>query len=311
VTYYLADNLDITGGARYSAANQFYWVSPGISIFQPIPGRSLTPDSSSSATYLATLRWRPTDHINTYARAASGYRPGGPGISQDPTASKSFEPDTVWNYEVGVKATSTDNAYSVDFAVYHINWKNVQIDRYDSFGIPFTANGGNAKVDGVELEVAAHPIRGLTLRLNGAYTNARITQADPASTVATGAQAGDSLPLTPKGSLAGLADYSFHITPVYTGSFGATIAYQGNRHSSFPCASNDIDVEIPPYTTVDLRTGLSFGRISVQVRGENIFNAHGISTISSFRESPTNTIYPSFATYIRPTTISLSVGTTF
>jgi outer membrane receptor protein involved in Fe transport len=310
LTYYIVDNVDITGGVRVSHNHQEYAQSPGITILQPTPGRQLPEVSDTSETYLATLRWRPTDHIDTYARAASGYRPGGPGVSQDPTAPATYQPDKVWNYELGVKATSADNRFTGDLAVFQINWNDIQIDRYDAFGLPFTVNGGKAKVDGVELDLAARPIPRLVMRLNAGYMNARITEADPAATIATGAKAGDPLPLSPKTTAALLGDYTLPVSSQANVTFGASLIYQSSKQSSYEGSPSDPNVEIPSYTTVDLRTGFNVGRVDVQLRADNIFNEHGIATISSYKVL-NNPNSPTWISYIRPATLSLTVGMTF
>jgi outer membrane receptor protein involved in Fe transport len=310
VTFYLRDNVDVTGGFRYSTQDQNYAQSAGITILVPTPYRALPEVSDNAKTYLATLRWRPTDHINTYLRAASGYRPGGPGVSQDPTAPQTFKADTVWNYEAGLKASSADYRFSTDIAVFHIDWKNVQIDRYDANGLPFTDNGGKAAVDGVELDLNARPLTGLNIGFNAGYTNARIKQADPRATAATGAAAGDQLPLNPKYTAAVLGDYSFLIASGTRASFGGTIKYQGEKHSSYPGSPSDPDVLIPAYTSMDLRAGINMGRVDIQLRCDNLFNKDGIGTISSYKVLG-NPNSPTFISYIRPRTLSLSVGTSF
>jgi hypothetical protein len=92
--------------------------------------------------------------------------------------------------------------------------------------------------------------------------------------------------------------------------FGATARYQGNKHSSYPGSPSDPDVEIPPYTQIDLRGGLSFGRVNILLRCDNVFDVKGITTISSYKVLG-NPDSPTWITYVRPRTFSLSVGTSF
>ena len=310
LTFYITDNLDITGGIRYSDNEQSYTLDPGINVLVPDPGRGLPKVSDTAETYLATLRWRPTDRINTYLRAASGYRPGGPGISRDPTAPTEFDADTVWNYEVGVKASSSDNRISGNFAVFHIDWKDLQIDRYDLNGIPFTDNGGKAEVNGLEFDLSIRPFSGLVVGFNGGYTDAEMKKIDPLATAATGASKGEALPLTPKYTSALLGDYSFPVGADRVMSFGGTLKYQGKKHSSYEGSPSDPDVEIPSYTTVDLRAGLSLGRVDIHLRCDNLFNEDGIATVSGFKIL-NNPASPTFISYIRPRTLSLSLSTSF
>jgi outer membrane receptor protein involved in Fe transport len=310
LTFYLLDNLDFTAGLRYSENDQVYSQSAGVAILVPTPERELPRVTGNDTTYLATLRWRPTDRINTYLRAASGYRPGGPGVSTAPGAPTEYKPDTVWNYEAGIKASNSDNSFSGNFAIYHIDWKNVQIDLYDANGLPYTNNGGTAKVDGVEFDLTYRPVSGLSLGLNGAYTNARITEAVPSATAATGATPGDALPLTPKYTAALFGDYTIPVGADKRMLFGGTVRYQGNKHSSYPGSPSDPDVEIPPYTQFDVRGGLNIGRVNILLRCDNVFDVKGITTISSYKVLG-NPDSPTWITYVRPRTFSMSVGTSF
>src|ERR1700722_16883854 len=81
-TVYLSDRFDVSGGYRHSTIDQTrYSLSTGIlrnrtnPTAQVIVNQDVGPESPN--TYLAAARWRATDDILFYARAASGYRPGG------------------------------------------------------------------------------------------------------------------------------------------------------------------------------------------------------------------------------------------
>jgi outer membrane receptor protein involved in Fe transport len=310
LTYYFADNFDITGGIRVSHNKQNYMQSNDKVTVVPSFNRTLPEVTDTSETYLATVRWRPAQNINLFARAASSYRPGGPGVSLDPAAPVTFKPDTVWNYEAGVKASTSDHKLSGTLSIYHIDWNNVQIDQYDSFGVPYTNNGGRAKVDGVEVELAAQPMHGLTIVANAGYTNARIVEANPAAEAATGASPGEQLPLNPKFAGSISADYYFDAGKDVRPTFGATLKYQGKKHSAYPGSPTDPDIIIPDFAAFDLRAGADIGTFNIQLRCENVFNASGIATISSYKVLG-NPASPTFISYIRPRTFSITVGKTF
>src|SRR5262249_38732639 len=134
-------------------------------------------DSSDNVfTYSVAPRFEINDHASIYARIAKGYRPGGPNVTP-PNAPVGFEPsfgpDTSTNYEIGFKGETADRRLSLDAAIYHIDWKDIQLlTTINNFGL--NINGGAAKVDGAELTATFKPIHGMTLSANGAYTNARL-----------------------------------------------------------------------------------------------------------------------------------------
>src|SRR3546814_4517777 len=122
---------DLTGG-------------PGaISFYAPRATGNFTFNENVT-TYLATIRWRPTSNISFYARAADGYRPGGPQNNPAPPADAqtTIRPATGWNYEAGVKANF--GKLTASASIYHIDWKDIQINTLMN-GITLQANGGKAK----------------------------------------------------------------------------------------------------------------------------------------------------------------------
>ena len=84
-TFYFTDDLDLTVGARY-AKNEQEADSARSGVLYGIFGDPVTSHFSlddNATTYLAALRWRQSEDLSWFLRAASGYRPGGPpGHSQ-------------------------------------------------------------------------------------------------------------------------------------------------------------------------------------------------------------------------------------
>jgi len=310
-TFYITDNFDIGGGVRYAHNNQTAATGarPDADTFYSPRPRHDFKFHDSVATYLATVRFRPTSHVSLYLRAASGYRPGGPQTNPNPPAGAqtTVRPDTTWNYEGGVKASL--GAFSIDASVYHIDWDDIQLNTL-SGGVVLGANGGKAKVDGFELTMSAKPGPDTTFSANVGYTDARMTKVDSGVQAYLGVVPGDKLPLTPDWSVALLADQGIPLSGGLKGDIGATLRFRADMPSSFPGSLTDPNIKIPSLTTLDLRAGVSFGHFDVQVRAENVLNAFGYSTLGTPRITPTQQV-PTSATVIRPRTLALSVAAHF
>lgn len=277
VTYFITDRLDIQGGVRYARNEQDASIRGpnAIYAYSSLPKLPFHFEDSSP-TYLATMRWRPTDSISTYLRAASGYRPGGPQTNSNPPpgAPLIIDPDTVWNYEAGIKGSFLNGLLSANLAVYHIDWKDIQLNALDASGVLLQTNGGDAEVDGVELELVARPISGLTLTANAGYTDARIVSVLPGVTTATGARAGDGLPLTPEYTFAFTADQRIPFGNSMTGLLGATLRHQAEMPNNYAASSAPAQRTLRSISTVDLRGGLEFDRYTIQLRAQNLLNEH-------------------------------------
>lgn len=310
-TFYFTDRIDVTLGARYSENDQ-QASSTRSGLLLGLVGAEATSDfafDDSAATYLATLRWRPSDNLSTFLRAASGYRPGGPQTNSAFPDAAPFEADTVWNYEAGIKTTLLDSRLRMAASIYHIDWEDMQLNTLVD-GFVFVGNAGKSEIDGMEVELQANPIDDLSLSLSLGYNDAEITEIDPAASASLGAVEGDALPLSPNWSGAATADYQVSLSSDLTGSLGATIKYTGERPSSYSAAALNPNVDLPSYTTLDLRAGLVFGRYRVQLRVENATNEDGITTFSTGKLFP-GQILPSSATLIRPRSYVLSFAADF
>src|SRR5262249_53574690 len=142
-----------------------------------------------------TPRFKVSSSLMTYARLASGYRPGGtnntvPGVTVAPP---NFKPDTTRNYEIGVKGDVLHNTLSYDASLYYIGWNDIQLQVFDLNSGGYVANGGRAKSEGVELSVDLRPATGLTLAAWVTWNDAVLTEAFPPASAIFGA-AGDRLP---------------------------------------------------------------------------------------------------------------------
>lgn len=308
LTVYLADNLDVTGGLRFAHSTEDFNASYGGVYYTAFLGGTveLPPVHSShnQLTYLATLRWRATPTLSFFARAASGYRPGGPQVAAivPPGAQTRINPDTVWNYEVGFKGDFLDRKLSLEASVYRIDWNDIQL--YTIFNSSqLLANAGKAKVDGFEIQAAARPTETLTATANLGYTNSRLAEVDPGVTAYIGAVAGDPIPQTSRWTASATLDQLIPLGGDLQGQLGATFRYQSHRFTSFPGSVTDPNIRLPGRTTFDLRAGLSYRNYQLQIRAENITDRRGIANYM-----PGN---PASSYLMRPRSFTVSVSTTF
>jgi outer membrane receptor protein involved in Fe transport len=305
LTYYFLTNLDLTVGARYSH-NKQHDAGEASGVLNGLADTtSLFSSSESSTTYLATLRYRPAEELDTYARVATGYRPGGPQLTQGANVPLAFKKDTTTNYEVGAKGRWFDGHFTSNVALYYISWKDIQLNELIG-GLQYQGNGGKATSKGLEVELAYIPIKGLTTQFSGSWNRAITNVAVPN----VGALAGDTLPYAPRFNGSALIDYDFPIGATAKANVGATYAYQGSRPSSWSQDPLNLNFNLPSYTTVDVRTGVNWDRYSLELRGSNIFDKRAFST------SYVGNIFPGQgvigqAIIIQPRTISVDMGVKF
>lgn len=308
-TLHLGERFDIDFGGRYSH-NRQHANQVGDGALAGGPTNNIASSSENVFTYSVAPKLKFDDNVSLYARVAKGFRPGGPNVlppSAPAGTPATYNSDSVLSYEAGVKAQTPDNNFSVDFALYHIDWKDIQLLAVvNNFGV--NTNGGSAKSDGAELTVTVRPTAGLNLSINGAFTNARLT-ADTSSLV--GGLKGDRLPFTPKYSGAVNGDYRWSLGGATDAFIGGSVRLVGDQPGAFDAtfrAANGRQREVPSYSAVDLRAGVDFGRFGLQAYVKNLGNSRGITSTSAVKANGFD-IYPNGAIgtgIIRPRTIGLS-----
>jgi len=307
LTYHFTSAFEVTAGGRFSSNNQtFHEVTGGLLTALLGNAEDLHTNSSQSVfTYSVDAKYRFGPETMAYARIATGFVPGGPNdAAPGVTVPATFHSSTTTNYEVGVKGSAAQGRFSYDFDVFDVEWQHIQLNQIvDNF--QSVTNGGAARSDGVEGGVGFVLVKGLTLSLNGAYTNARLTQNTPAS---FGGLAGDRLPLSPH--FAGTAAISYE-RPLWTnvsGFGGLEWHYNGDRLSAFEMGLPR--QELPAYSLVDLHAGLRFHHFTLTAYVKNVGDVQAINSVG-LESVPLRGETALTASILPPRTIGLTLGAQF
>jgi iron complex outermembrane receptor protein len=127
------------------------------------------------------LDYKVTQDILAYVKFSQGFRSGGgqlrlgAGVTDNGKAIPPFGPETVNDYEIGLKADWLDHTLRTNVAFYYDDYKNLQktfLEVVNGALNSVVLNAATAKVEGAEFELTYKPLNQLTLGLSGAYTNA-------------------------------------------------------------------------------------------------------------------------------------------
>lgn len=273
-TAHITSRLDLTGGIRYTKDSR---ASDERGAFLGVPNNDFAQDFNR-VDWAANLSFRPTDDLTVYVKAGSGYLSGGV------FGGFGFKPETVIQYEGGVKADLLDRRLRVNLAAFHTDYKDLQVASF--YLLPGSAtnsayyikNVANAKIDGFEAEVTVVPIEGLTLNGNFGYTNFKY-QTAPAGVVnpAYRPKYTAALNLNYK-----VAEFSNGMKPIidvnarYTGdqhyltALGNSVPYATNPAVAKLINDNDNWVVDARLTLADIPLGPSKAKVSVW--SKNIFD---------------------------------------
>jgi iron complex outermembrane recepter protein len=326
-TYSLTSQWDLSAGLRYFDIRQkidgtFNGVFNGGA--SEIDGKRST---NVGFTPKYSVNYRPLDDHLLYATASKGFREGGPnqfntnsplcepdfarlGITRAPD---SYEPDSLWTYELGSKNEISDLHTIVNAAVFYTDWKKIQQEvNLTSCGFDFVGNVGAASIKGAELSIESAVGGGVTLGTSGSYLDTRITESAPG----VSAQVGEPVLDTPKWMLNAYGDYKFLQAAGWSGTLRPEYQYHGANLRQFESVAAITYPDGGPGTIADLTQVqhayhvvngiLTFAHDAWEYRlyVDNLTNAEpylDFNRASGLSE----------ATTIRPRTVGVSVKTTF
>lgn len=180
----LRDDLTVTVGARYTRDEKdFDTRSECLDFGQPGGILCVAPladefwDVSTSETWTEftpkfVLEWRATDDVLLYGSARRGFKGG--GWQGKPTtlaaALLPYDPETAWNIEVGAKTQWFENRLRANVAVFHTDFKDLQVEQLDDTGLTLIIdNAADAKILGAEAELLIVPTDNLEFWFNGSF----------------------------------------------------------------------------------------------------------------------------------------------
>jgi iron complex outermembrane receptor protein len=273
-SYDLTSQLKFTGGIRYTWDHQEatgalinykvlynpFAVQP---VFVPgsnptcvIPTASLAKNcietvgqDSNAPTWLLDLDYKPTENILTYVKYSRGYRTGGISF-QLPSSLRTYGPEKVNAYEVGLKLTNPGNLRGVfNVAAFYNDFNNQQIPigvqpkvAGSAAAATGVVNAGKSRIYGVEVESSLELFRGFIASLSYSYLNTKIEQlvypafSDPIYflNVATSPHVGDQLSYAPKHKLSISGTYTLPLDEsIGRIALGATFTYIDPQISSY------------------------------------------------------------------------------
>ena len=232
-TIFFTKQLELGLGVRYSRQKQAYEETVS-GLLATGSAAVLTPPVATSdqsvMTYLINPKFHITDDVMVYARAASGFRPGGPNFVLSPgLGNPTYDPDRLWSYELGEKATFLDKRATLNFDVYDILWKDIQVT-VNVGGVNQLENAGTARVTGAEMAFNYRVLSALTLGGSAAFTDARLTSTPAVIDVTT---PGVRLPLSPRFNFALIGTYDVNLPGGYSGAVNVTDRWIGEREAGF------------------------------------------------------------------------------
>lgn len=275
VRFDVTDTVRLTAGARYTHDKKSSRSAFDFGFFALTSSGDLT---GSAWTPRVSIDWKPSENILAYATASRGYKSG--GFDEFAFPSRSYNPEYVWNYEVGLKASTADRRLSGNLSAFIMDYSNLQqsVLGLDPGEITFrTINSAKAKIKGIEAELEASPMDGLRFNGSVAYLDTRydgLRTADPVyPELGVRDLTGNQLAGAPKWQFNVGGDYKFPVGD-----------WQGRLNASYSWNSK---------TPLDIYNNPGFSQDSVGVLSGSVSMADpsGNWEVTAFSTNLTNELY--------------------
>jgi len=180
VSYLLTKKLSLIAGLRYDYENkklnvQGEYAKDGGPSFITVPDTVATIDFSAVSPKLG-ISYPTTANTNLFATYSRGYRTGGlTQLSSDPSQPPlyPYKPEFSNNVEMGVKNSFYNDRLQLNITAFYTSVNEAQVPTLIlPDAITVTKNTGKLNSKGIEIEMAAMPVKGLSIGYNFGYTNA-------------------------------------------------------------------------------------------------------------------------------------------
>ncbi|GAB4574680.1 MAG: TonB-dependent receptor [Rhodothalassiaceae bacterium] len=193
MTVDMTDTLSLELGLRYTydekrSRRRFELFPPDVRVaqnFPPFLSGAGTPLNSISGrknwdalTPKIAISWSPADNLLSYASVSRGFKSGGfDGRAATDFQFQPFDPEKVWTYEGGLKTSWLDNRLTTNVTYFYSRYRDLQVtsfgrDAETGFFQSLFSNAAAARIQGVELELAARPLDRLSITATAGFMDA-------------------------------------------------------------------------------------------------------------------------------------------
>lgn len=243
-------------------------------------GHSRDPLKQSDIIPKFTLTYHWSPQVMLYGTYSEGFRPGGfnrgggiESVNPDfPNVETTYETDDVVNIEFGWKTLLLDNTLRFNGNIYHIDWTDMQVSRFDPQNVSiltFIENAADSRIFGVETDVSWRATDNLTLFGAVSYNDTELTSTDALAIEL--APEGSKLPLVPDWQLSLRGRYETSVASEWAdyAHIRGGLQYASSSFSSLVAEER---VKQDSYAIGDIAAGLTRGNWSAELYINNIWD---------------------------------------
>jgi len=280
-SFWLSDRIEASLGARwYNLRRNATEISTGFFADPTTPVFAREFDDSG-VNGKGTISFYVNEDVMIYLLASQGFRAGGAnelGAAAACNVPRTFEPDSLWNYEIGTKTQFLENRLTVNATAYRIKWSDAQLLVQPGCIFSVGIESGGVTIDGLEAETTFLPNEKWEVTANLGYTKPTLDADIPS----LAAPAGRTLAFVPDVTAGISSTYRFYAFANTAGFARADWQYVGSSYNSIDEVGVVPRQEQPSYSLVNFRIGLETDRWRVTLFADNVFDEQAVSRCCRF-----------------------------
>lgn len=335
VSWQMVEGLTLTGGVRAYDYDRSIQVATTGQVYNGAGLKDTVlvdykESSASGEIYRLNLSYKPNSETLLYGSFSQGFRLGNSqlglpvgscdldedgivdGTDVTIESTQAIGPDSVDNYELGLKFAALNRRLTVDAAVFRMNWDGLPFSArlFEPGGSSictntYLANVSSAVSEGVEFQLVWQVSDEFRVDLSGSWLDARLAVDKPPPAPA---EKGSKLPSAPEynGSL-GL-QYEFDLAS-YRSYVRLDSVYVG---SSYGEIQNLPQSKVDDYMKFDASAGVQLGSLGLSLFVQNLTNEDAFVFRNTFSGAPTLARFVDYYGYrLRPRTMGLQLSYAF
>ncbi len=326
LTWNLSEDFRVTGGFRSFDHEYDNHTDMGVGLYTSFSFDDSVDFSGSDSDTLFKFNasWDMNDAMMMYGTISEGYRRGGSnavplsGIFAEDPAWQRYGPDTVTNYEFGIKGTGSNSFYNI--SLFYVDWKDIQLNTATSNWAFFAAqNAGDAHTSGVEMEWDTYFADGWHANFGYAYVTGELDNnfyaADDPDQTSPVAVEGTKLPGLSNHTVNVMLENVFSLSNGWEWRNRVNAYWQSEMENSI-LPSPRFSQKLDGFSLWDFNSTVASDNWAFTLFVKNLFNEEGVSGV--FKEQymgtdPSQNYYGngSKQLYTRPRTVGINVRYSF
>jgi iron complex outermembrane receptor protein len=220
------------------------------------------------------------EYTTWYGTISKGFKSGGVQVAPNPEA-ETYDPESLWNYEIGMKADLFDQRVRINAAVFYMDWTDLQVSFQESlinengdfviFGGVTNAEAATSK--GAEISSTILVSDHLIVNLNVGYLDAKFDDFAAFIDGANYTLDGLTIPNSPEWTASANAEYDFNYTANWAGYVRLEWNYRDEiKPNTTSLIYTGFPWDVPSYNYFNLRVGAEYKNIRLVGYVENLLD---------------------------------------